>query len=447
MKRIITGPTSRKDPERKYRSYQEPCRLLELGINKFVPEKIAMEATVKLMKRVCVTYTELMANRDLQGCVLKSVVHSSVTSLECLRDVSHPTLLDFYKIPNCDLIYKALPLFRGLRAVKLGVANRTEDVPLDVTGFKDTLEEFVSRSFVASDLETLARNCRFIKCLDINGDFNRETKFFRYILSFRDLIELDLSGVISVPVRELLLIFNSLGGFATLRLDSQDTSSSEISETSDRSEALRMLGCNFWTIQGVYPRIDMYKNLTSLKMSNVLTTEITQLRELRHLKKLTFRNSRFSLLEEILPEIGKKLICLDLTDVAGTDIRPIGTHCRLLECLHLNFTVSQYLVLPVQRVLDDPSTVFGKVTSLKLYIEDLQTVERILDNICNVKKLVMSYPFVHEVFIEKLITRNWLKNLEELYWADFIVIRFSEAVYTLYEFSPDGKVSVRHIRK
>jgi hypothetical protein len=96
--RIITGPTSPRDPEILFRRCQEPCRLLEQNINEHVPEKIAMEVSVKLMKHVSLTYIELMDNRDFKtACdriaplVLKSVVHNSVKSLECLRDIHHPT--------------------------------------------------------------------------------------------------------------------------------------------------------------------------------------------------------------------------------------------------------------------------------------------------------------------------------------------------------------------
>jgi hypothetical protein len=440
-----------------YRRYQEPCRLLELDINELVPKMIAMEVTVKLMKQVYMTYTELMANSDFKiACdkiaplVLKSVVHSSVKSLECLRDVSHPTLLDYYKIPNCDLVYKALPLFRGLQTVKLGAADRTDAVPLDISGSEESLEEFTSRSVVESDLETLANNSRSIKCLNINGRFTTEDKVYRHILSFRHLTDLDLSDVSFLRGRELLLILNSLGGFVSLNLDSGDrrtgTSAGETSETSDRSQFLKTLGCNFSNIHHIFPRIEKFKNLTSLSMSNVLTRSLTQLRELRHLKKLMFRNSRFSLIEEILPEIGKQLTCLNLVNVAGTDLRPIGVHCYLLECLHLSFNVSQFLVLPLRFVSEEFSPVLGNVTTLQLYLEDLGTVESVLDHVCNVKKLVMTYRIADEAFLEKLLDRKWLKNLEELHWAGNIVIKLSETVKTLYEFYPDGRASVHHMR-
>jgi hypothetical protein len=447
---------SQRDADGTRRRYQEPCRLLEIDISELVPEPIAVEVTVKLMRSVYITYSELMANRDLQSAcdeiaplVLKSVVHSSVKSLDCMQDVAHPTLLDYYKISDCDIVYKALPLFRGLRAVKLGNASRNGDVPLDVKGFKDTLEKFSSRSCVEEDLETLANNCSRIKCLDINGNFTVENTIYKHILSFRHIIELDLSTVTFLPSNDLLLILNSLGGFVTLNLDSRNSSgassSRATSETSDRSEALTKLGANCSIIQRVFPRIEKFKNLTSLTLSKVVSRKLWQLRELKHLKKFKFCNSGFSLIEEILSDIGKQLICLNLINVAGTDIRPIGVHCPFLECFHLCFSISQHLILPVHRDFDASSPLFGSVVSLKLHLEDRRAAEYILNKMCNVKKLVMSYEF-DDAFLDRIIRRNWLKNLEELHWGGSTVLKFSEGVININEFYPDGRVSVHYLR-
>jgi hypothetical protein len=458
MKRIITGPMSRRDPDGKRRCYQEPCSLLELDINEEVPVQLAVEVTVKLMKSVYLTYCELMADRNLQSAcdeiaplVLKSVVHSSVKRLDCMGDVGHPILLDYYKIPDCDLVYKALPLFRDLQAVKLGKANRSGHVPLDVEGFKNTLVHFSSRSCLEADLEVLANKCQRIKCLDINGNFHVENTIFRHILRFRYLTELNLSEVSFLPSNDLRLILNSLGGFVSVNLDSGDRpggcSASDPFYTSDRSGALRTLGCNFAITQRVFPRIEKFKNLTSLTMDKVVTNSLSQLSELKQLQKFKFSNSGFSLIEGILPDIGKQLLCLNLTNVAGTDIRPIGVHCRSLKCFHLCFNISQHLILPIHRDSDESSSVFGNVVSLKLYLEDRRVAEYLLGRMCNVKKLVMAYTFDNDKeLLERLSRRKWLKNLEELHWGGPAVLKFSEDVTTVYEFYPDGKVTVHHIR-
>jgi hypothetical protein len=454
MVRIITEPASPREHGGTYQHYQETCRRLEQYINEFVPEDIAMEVTIKLMRRVNMTYTKLMHNRDFKrACaemaplVLKSVVHSSLTSLECLPDVSHPSLLDYYIVPNCDLIYKALPLFRGLQAVKLGRANRTDDVPLDVQGFKDTLEEFSSRSFVEADLETLANNCSHIKCLDIDGYFNVNNENYRHVLSFPHLLELNLCEIRFMSERDLIFITNSLGGLISISLDS----GGKISSYPNRSKVIRALGCNFSMIHRSVPRIEKFTNLTSLALTNVLTKPSSQLGKLRHLQKFALNNSRFSLIEDMLLQIGNQLICLDLINVAGTDFRFIGVNCRSLECLHLCFSVGQYLTLPIQRDVDKsrdlPQRDFANVVRLKLYVEDRRDVEYILTRIRNLKTLLMGYTFNDdESFLESIMQRTGLTDLEELHWGSSIVVKFSGGVTTINEFYPDGRVSVHHTR-
>jgi hypothetical protein len=237
-------------------------------------------------------------------------------------------------------------LFRGLRAVKIGEADRTDFVPLDVNGFKETLEEFRSRSLVTSDLITLADNCNLIKYLDINGNFLRQTLVFRDILSFRHIVELDLSRVDFLPEELLHLILNCLCGLVPLSLD--------FGETTDRSEFIRTLGCNLFPVYYAFPLIERFRNLTSPTLSSLLRMSLFNLRELMNSQKLTFINSRFSLIEGILPSIGERLKCLNLVNVSGTDIRPIGRFCRILECLHFCFSYS-FCLFPAFRTVSLPS--------------------------------------------------------------------------------------------
>jgi hypothetical protein len=188
-----------------------------------------------------------------------------------------------------------------------------------------------------------------------------------------------------------------------------------------------------------------FKNLTSLALNNARTTTLMDLCELEHLQKLTFTNSRFSLIEEILPELGNQLLCLNLINVAGTDLRTICANCHLLECLHLSFNISQFLVLPILHDWERPLPALEKIITLKLHVDDRRVVEPILDYICNVKRLVMEYTFDDdETFLERIIQRNWLKNLEELYWGCSIVVTFSQGVTTVHEFYSDGRISVHH---
>jgi hypothetical protein len=454
---MITGRASRRDPDGIRRHHQAPCKRLLLSINKMVPEMIAMEVSVKLMRRVNMCYALLRQDENLRSAcdeiapfILKCVVHVSVSRLECIPDTSHPTLLDHYRVRNCDLVYRALPLFRGLKALKLGSANRTADVPLNVQGFRQILEEFSSLSFMQADLDVLADNCRHIRNLKINGSFNILNKVFMTFIRFKHLTVLDLSRVRHLSEVDLLMIINSLGGFITLPVErsrprAAPSTSGELSFSINRSPFMRMLGCNLSMVYQSYPRLHRFTNLTSLAMANVLTRPLPQLSELRHLKTFTLTNSRFSLVVETLTAIGKQLKCLNLTDVSGTDFRFIGIQCRALECLHLWFNVDQYLTLPVYRTL--PLSIFEKVTSLQLHLQDLVDTQYILAKIRGLRKLVMAYTFNDdEEFLEALLRRKVLKNMEELHWGSSIVVTFSQDVSTIYEFWDDGRLSVDHVR-
>jgi hypothetical protein len=331
-----------------------------------------------------------------------------------------------------------LPLFRGLRALKIGEADRTDFVPLDVNGFKDTLEEFRSRSLVPSDLKTLSLNCNLIKYLDINGNFLGHIYILSDFLSFRHIVEMDLSRVSFIAEHLLLLILNCLSGLAILRLDS--------GETTDRSEFIRTLGCNLFSVNRNFPLIERFRNLTSLTLSNLLRMSLSELTKLKNLEKLTFINSRFSRIEGLLPKIGKRLKCLNLINVAGTDIRSIGRHCRILECLHFCFPYNQLLVLPIPGISYGPSPMLGNITTLKLHLDSLEVVERVLGYACNVKKLVMAFIFNDEDFLRSLFERTLLKSLEELHWGNIGVVQISDDVATVNRFYPDGRVHVRHRR-
>jgi hypothetical protein len=108
---------------------------------KSVPNSRAREVTLVLNGHVNRVYTELMDKRstkdaceEIAPMILKSVRHESVKKLECIRYSPHRGLLDCYVIRNCDLVYKALPLLQGLVELRAAIANRTEDMRLEVEG-------------------------------------------------------------------------------------------------------------------------------------------------------------------------------------------------------------------------------------------------------------------------------------------------------------------------
>jgi transcriptional regulator of aromatic amino acid metabolism len=170
---------------------------------------------------------------------------------------------------------------------------------------------------------------------------------------------------------------------------------------------------------------------------------------LKRLEKFKYVNSSFSIIEQVLREIGKQLLCLNLIDVSGTDFAFIGRNCLSLECLHLCFNAKEFLILPVDILEVKPDFAFRNVTSLKLHLGDLRAMRYILLKICDIKKLVMTYVFeggADDEIFKSILQRQWLKKLEELHWRGNLVVKLSETVYTIHQFHPNLNVSVEHIR-
>ncbi|XP_033609014.1 uncharacterized protein LOC111868618 [Cryptotermes secundus] len=179
-------------------------------------------------------------------------------------------------------MYTALPLLRDLKEVSLGPANRTDDVPLDVQGFRDTLEKFASRSCRDSDLEELANNCKRLRCLDISDSPDVSDAIVEHILKFEHLEELNLCEVSFLSEEALGRLLEGLCDVQVFRCgDTQkdlenllgcgkdtakDTGASSVSSPSPRSQRLKIFGCADPRKQHI-DLIAQFSNLTSISLS------------------------------------------------------------------------------------------------------------------------------------------------------------------------------------
>jgi hypothetical protein len=457
-----------------FHHYHEPCRRLRVRLLRCVPSNIAREITVVLIRCVNQTYIELIKIADFKNAcdkiaplVLRSVLHPSVKILDGIPRTSHPTLLDFYKIKHCVLIYKSLPLLRDLTELRLGTARRTYDMNLKVGAFRNTLEKFSSLSCWDRDIETLANNCKLLRCLDISGSFHISDRIADYILQFRHLEELNLCEVHSLSEEGLQHILN---GFANVQLSRSlhSLKANEISSTStvdlmkvsaassadrpsspeSRSQMLKSFGCSYATVQHIHV-IAQFSNLTSLALSNILNCILTPLQKLKHLQKFTLIDSRFILAQDLLIAIGSQLKCLNIVDVFGTDLHFISEKCHSLVCLHLCFhkfedlwLLRRYQVPDTNRlpIFDFPSVVF-----LELFVCERSTAEYIVTRFPNLKKLFMRYIF-DDTFLVWIHSHKNLQHLKEVFWGDGSVIRFTEKCTYITEFYSDGRTSVHKMQ-
>lgn len=465
MKRLVTDPRYSRGPDGQYHHYQEPCSRLEEYVTCHMPRDVAEVVTYRIISRVSVCYTYLSndvrfrsACEEIAPHVLKSVIHPDVKRLDFIRDNWHPTVLEFYDDVNGDLIYRTLPLLRDLKVLRIRKMSTFGNVPLDVDGFKDTLEEFSTRNYLESDIETLANKCKRIKCLELGGRKNISTNIFNLISRFESVEELNLimlSFINSVDLQRILCWL--VGRIPSGKSSSQNsgdipTHTGVSSQTREEelvdeqlpnppgrhSGQLKSFGCANVTEEHINS-ICMFFNLTSLIISDVLPPcSLTPLRHLNQLKNLTLIRSFFSDAEELLTAVGNHLICLKIIDVFGTNFTFISQNCRSLECFHLFFSRPQHLILPANyRCIDShslPFPDFSSVITLQMYITERLAQRYIVSRFPNLRKLSVVLTCDDFILLDSLLRGSRPTSLKELYWGSDTLVIFSERGYNIYKF-------------
>jgi len=476
MKCLITDTIYQRGPDGKYHHYQEPCSRLADYISRHVPPFYASEVTQRLIRFVVIRYVILINGAFRSACeeiapyVLKAVIHPSVKRLVFIRDSSHPTLLDYYKEVESELIYRTLPLLKDLITVRLGKSFRIINVPLEVEGFRNTLEEFSCREFWERDLAVLAHKCKLVTRLDIGVSIDYLSKAFCYISRFKYLEELNLSRMRNLPENELQRILLWLAGvlpadeespektediLAHSASSSQDSGKASAAESSPTFPArcpglVKSFGCS----NAIDPHVNLisqFYNLTSLVLSNVSRVRtLAPLSHLKMLKNFTLIRTAFVFAQEVLKSIGNQLICLKLIDVWNTDFSFISHHCCSLECLHLHFSYSYKLILPPNYLNPQshslPFPDFPHVVALQLYLTEDLARNYVLSRFRNLKKLSLVSTGGDVLLLESLVQRRMMTRLEELYWGYDTVILFSGSTATKTVFHLGGQVTVQHIR-
>lgn len=465
MKHLITDPRYSRGPDGKFHHYQEPCSRLQEYVTCHMPRDVAENVTYRIISRVSVCYTYLsndvrfrIACEEIAPYVLRAVIHPAVKRLDFIRDNWHPTLLEFYDEVNGDLIYRTLPLLRDLKVLRIRKMLTFGNVPLDVEGFKDTLEEFSTRNYLESDIEKLANECKRIRSLELGGRKNISSNIFNIISRFECVEELNLtmlSFINNVDLQRLLCWL--VGRIPSPNSSSQNSGdipthtgvSSQTREEESVDEQIRnpprrhsgqlkSFGCANVTDEHINS-ICMFYNLTSLIISDVLPPcSLAPLRRLNQLKNLTLIRSYFSDAEELLIAVGNHLICLKLIDVFGTNFTFISENCRSLECFHLFFSRPEYLILPANyRDVDShslPFPDFSSVITLQLYISESLAQRYVVSRFQNLRKLSVVLTCDDFILLDSLLRGSRPTSLKELYWGGDTLVIFNERGYNIYKF-------------
>jgi hypothetical protein len=460
MRHLITDPRYARGPDGKFHHYEEPCNRLEEYINRHVPPYFAEEVTIKVIRHVNTTYEERMINADFKSAceeiapfILKSVVHRLVNRLDLIRNEDHPTLLDYYKTRNCDLIYQSLSLLHDLKELRLGKTKNRDNVALEVEGFRDTLKDFSCESVLMSDLETLATKCKQIRCLDIRGAVGYPFKVCGYISKFSHLEKLDISQLSHVSDVDLQVVVCCLAGILSLGEESEEEFESVPSciegvsvdsgvgsrpTPANREEVLKFFGCKNPTASHI-SLIAYFRNLTSLVLHDVQALSLRPLKDLKLLKNFTLIKSNFFCVHDFLKAAGSQLKCLNIRHVANVDMKCISRTCSSLECLHLCFPTWNNLSLSFPPFL--------RVFSLQLFLYERSEVGIILRRFMNLRKLSTGNNLdADSLLFDPIMERNNLVHLEELYLGHDRVITFSGGTAKNHQFCSDGRVRVQHLQ-
>jgi hypothetical protein len=473
MKRLITDPTHRRGPDGKYHHHQEPCSRLQEYITCYVPPNVASDITPRLMRHVSLCYNELIngtfkiACEEIAPHVIKAVIHPSVKCLDVMRNEAHPTLLDYYKDINIDLIYRALPLLQGFKTLRFGEVLDMVNIPLEVEGFRKSLEEFACPHIWSRDLATLAENCNYVKRLNVGGPLNYTSMVLHYISKFKYIEELNISGMCDLSESELYSILLWLAGLRVSYEESSEDAGSSRTRTRNTSEdsgmssvaegsrtyparnsgLLKSFGCLNATDKHLN-LISQFYNLTSLVLVNVCSSaSLAPLKNLKLLKEFTLAGYRFSDTEEVLKSIGNQLICLNVMDTLNTDLSFISHYCRSLECLHICF--SYFLVSGEnnrhRESRSGPILDFPHVVALQVCSGEIWEREDLVNHFPNLRKLSVLVSG-ENVFLDWFIERKRVTRVEELYWGSDTVVHFNGNTATKTVFYFDGEVTVQHIR-
>lgn len=216
------------------------------------------------------------------------------------------------------------------------------------------METFSSYSCRDSDIETLAKKRKKLRCLHISSSQSISDRVADYILMFENLEELNLCEVDSLSHRALQHILN---GIAEVELSVSDDVPTEFEippnpdkempeddgfpSKTPRSQLIKDFGCSNATNQHITLISQKFSNFTSLSLSNIHTCMLTPLKNLQQLREFTLIDSTFFLVGDLIQAVGSQLTCLDFVDVKGTNFNFICDTCPSLVCLHHCFDSGQ----------------------------------------------------------------------------------------------------------
>jgi hypothetical protein len=332
---------------------------------------------------------------------------------------AHPDPLDLFKIRAPAFTCMLLGKLENLTVLNLGFPYGNIYGDYNLVYVPETLKRFSSWVCSNEDIVLLSTCCKGLESLDFIKSPYVNNGCLKYLIKFRHLKELYLSGT-QITQSGLTWI-----------LDALSSTEDHGGHFTSLSKQLISFGCGSPNETHINLLASRFRNLKSLQLVNVQReTRMTRLTELRYLSNLTILSSGVS--EEFLQVIGYKLKCLEISLHSFSELKWIYDYCPSIECLHLFFRVPNEPQSTLMSYFERcPLPEFRSVKRLQLTLYNQDITDYIVSRFVNVKKLSVSHNGRISLF-ENIVQRKQLKHLEQFFWGERTVVEFSgdEAIVT-----------------
>jgi hypothetical protein len=386
------------------------CKMLQDMFHSMVPPALANEITAELLKCIDNQSSDIRQwskepwTEEILQELICAIIHPSVTTVELSSDPQHIFPFGFKWNFLVPLVFSRLHTLKKLKVLLLG-RPQCEGWIVDSVRVSEVLEDF-TLIHKCSDkmLADLAESCKSLKRLDVSDSRKVTDASIGTILKVRHL---EVLNVIGTYISEL--------GLTRLLVGLAEEETGKNSKC--RPRQLRCFGCSYITSYQLTLLAKNFPNLIEVRLSHCGVYDLSQLKLLTHLKKLSLSSIKFGQIQELLSELGNQLLYLDLRHIQSIDVRFIGEKCLVLRCFHLfSYGVLQPSLEHYNRQLLPG---FQSVVCLEFDCDwSREWTEYILSQCMNVRKVdVTSHRRDAYVLLKQVLLRNPMKRLEQLHWS------------------------------